>query len=138
MRILLGIAAAAVALLAVACDGEETWRGPGADLREVEGDAHCDWESVRFLAVTDDFWSQIGIEPPATAYTFFARDPDDLLVYMAAAFTRLDALPADAIDTGYRNGRRTLYVSPSDPYTAVYVHSPSHIEAWPRFDGGCD
>jgi hypothetical protein len=58
-----------------------------------------------------------------------AYDPETLQgVYAGDA-----ELPADAVDTGYRQGARRLFREAGD--AAVYVVSPQRVERWPRVIG---
>ena len=58
-----------------------------------------------------------------------AYDPQRLL----GSFEVDASLPADAVDTGYRQGHRQLFLAPDDRY--VYVVSPLRVERWPRVKG---
>ncbi|HEY4188948.1 MAG TPA: hypothetical protein VGM28_00875 [Candidatus Limnocylindrales bacterium] len=52
---------------------------------------------------------------------------------LASPFDLDAALPADAIDTGFRQGTRLLFRAADD--SAVYVLSPLRFERWPRVKG---
>lgn len=46
-------------------------------------------------------------------------------------------LPADAVDSGYREGARELWTSPAMGKDAVFIVSPEVVQRWPRWNGGC-
>jgi hypothetical protein len=49
-------------------------------------------------------------------------------------------LPDDAVDTGWRDGDRGLWVDASvDQFGPlnIYIVSDNGVERWPRFDGDC-
>jgi hypothetical protein len=58
-----------------------------------------------------------------------AYDPQRLL----GTFEVDASLPADVVDTGYRQGHRELFLAPDNRY--VYVVSPLRVERWPRVKG---
>ena len=96
-----------------AADGN---RVPTAVINSAPGPEHCGWETVTFL-------------------TFDGRgyisDPDDVLggSGFVAPFDADAALPPDAVDTGYRQAGRRLWLS-SDGLIA-FVVTDDAVEAWP-------
>ena len=91
------------------------------DVRAWEGPEHCDWDEMTFLYLDSD---------DEHAYV---RNPDaELLEDFFTEDYRSDvALPADAVDTGYRRDGNTLWLSANR--ARVYVgDDPKAVEAWPR------
>ena len=82
----------------------------------MPGAEHCSWESATFLSIDG-----VG----------YVADPDGVL-WNEAAVGEFDAdatLPADAVDTGYRNGPEQLWLG-ADSATAFMV-TGEQVEAWP-------
>ncbi|GGT22912.1 hypothetical protein [Streptomyces chromofuscus] len=96
-------------------------RVPFAELHTIEGDAHCDWQSVTFL------------QTPRGTY---ARDPEGALPATAliAPYVADTRLPAEARDTGRHDGERHLWLTGDT--SAVYVRTPGGVESWPRVTPG--
>jgi hypothetical protein len=61
------------------------------------------------------------------------RDPSGVygIAELVDGFRAMDELPSDATDTGYRQGERELWLSPSDP-DAVFIRAAGSVERWPR------
>ncbi|MFC8427850.1 hypothetical protein [Streptomyces sp. NPDC057253] len=97
--------------------GIEIWtdragrRVPSAEVSSHAGDDHCGWQRVHFLELDG----------------MYARDPEGVLTGGYADDVRL---PADARDTGYRYGKRELWLA--DDRRTAYVRTPDGVEAWPR------
>ncbi len=104
-------------------DGQREWRqaSSGAVLLEIPGNAHCAWQSIRFLDLVRDG------EPRQ-----YVRDPLSLLPAGSLVTTlgRAVSLPREATFTGYRSGELELWLTPDD--AAAYVVSPTGVERWPR------
>jgi hypothetical protein len=77
---------------------------------------HCGWESVTFLTFDDQR---------------YVSDPDDALGGrgFVSPFDADGALPSDAVDTGYAQGDRHLWVSTDR--TIAYVVTGDAVEVWP-------
>ena len=91
-------------------------RVPTSVIRSMPGAEHCSWESATFLSIDG-----VG----------YVADPDGVL-WNEAAVGEFDAdatLPADAVDTGYRNGPEQLWLG-ADSATAFMV-TGEQVEAWP-------
>lgn len=91
-------------------------RVPTSVIVSVPGPEHCDWETVTFLAFDGQH---------------YMSDPDDVLGGRGF-ITPFDAdgvLPSNAIDTGYRQDDRRLWLS-SDRSVA-YVVTGGAVEVWP-------
>ena len=104
-------------------DGSTIWIDAGG--RRVRADrifsrpgpGHCGWEGITFLYLDDKL---------------YLRDPRGLLADQTARpFRVLDALPADAVDTGLRTPKLHLFTVPDE--RVVYVRrSDGTIERWGR------
>ena len=94
-------------------------------ISESVGPSHCDWQSVRLLAID---WG------------IYFKDIDGIFPVSEATESRpaqerfefVTTLPASAIDTGYRSGARELWLSGNPADVAVYVVDGDVIERWPR------
>lgn len=99
-------------------------------LAERPGPEHCGWERARVLISG----IPLGVLYTGTTDSIeFVRDPEGVfdVPEFVDGFAILDELPADAIDTNYRQGERELWLSPSDPQ-AAYLKSPVSVERWPQ------
>ena len=70
----------------------------------------------------------------------FIQDPDGQIPpeALSSPYQVRAHLPSDASWTGYRQGSRRLWISPSDTL-AIYVVTPGRVERWPLQTGnfGC-
>ena len=80
------------------------------------GDDHCGQESATFLFVEG---------------ALYVADPRGVLGDIGAAtdFDDDASMPADAIDSGYRQEDRQLWLSPDD--SIAYLVTDDRVEAWP-------
>jgi hypothetical protein len=99
-------------------------------LYERTGPDHCGWQDTRVLVTGDPLGTRF---QPFTNDVEYVRDPDGLYSDrgFVEGFARLDSLPPDAVDTGFRLRDRELWTSPSDP-DAIYINSANGVERWPR------
>jgi hypothetical protein len=98
-------------------------------LAERPGPAVCGWENTRVIISG----LPLGVPYTGTVDSVeFVRDPggDYGVDEFVTGFLILDELPADAIDTNYRQADRALWLSPSDP-AAVYLAGSGGVERWP-------
>ncbi|MBA3779530.1 MAG: hypothetical protein H0X16_09585 [Chloroflexi bacterium] len=94
------------------------------------GPAHCGWESSASLDVGDPLGAEID---PFRGLREYVRDPRGIFVdRVVRPYDGGAQLPSDAVDTGYRNGRLQLWVSPSDAGNAIYILNGDVVELWPR------
>ncbi len=105
-------------------------------LAERTGPEHCGWEDSRVIITGDPFGVRYTDDSTSIEYV---RDPNG--VYDSPAFVEgfqiLGSLPEAAVDTGYRQGGRELWISSEDT-DAVFVRSQDSVERWPRGDvPGC-
>ena len=65
-------------------------------------------------------------------YRIFVRDPQNVLgdPQVSAAFDDDGELPADAVDTGYRQAEAELWMRPNDD-AFVYLVFADRVERWP-------
>ena len=91
------------------------------DVSAWEGPEHCDWEEMTFLYLNSDLEHA------------YVRNPDAELIedFFSEDYRADIALPADAVDTGYRRGGETLWLS-ADGARAYVGDDPKAVEAWPR------
>jgi hypothetical protein len=99
-------------------------------LFERTGSAHCYQEDTRVLVTGDPLGSRYTDTSDSIEYV---RDPNQSYGQeeLSNGFAELDALPADAIDTGFRLLDRELWTSPDDP-DAIYIRDAEGAERWPR------
>ena len=115
-------------------DGREVTH---SELAVAAGPEHCDWQEATFL-------SGYGLDAPRdSAGRLWARDPGGVLEHFPKAKAEFQAqavLPADAVDTGYRQGHVEVWTAPSDAAEYVYLVNgadPGDVERWVRGGGGC-
>ncbi len=91
-------------------------RVPTSVITSARGPEHCNWETVTFLTLDGEG---------------YISDPEDVLGGrgFVTSFDADAALPPDALDTGYRQDNRRLWLS-SDRLIA-YVVTDDAVEAWP-------
>lgn len=108
--------------------GYQIWTGPDglpaltSDIVSYPGPEHCDWQGMTFLSLDD-------------RQTFVRDPPPELRQSVDGTFVASMALPADAVDTGYRRNDDRLWLSPAGD--RAYVGRPDDVEAWPRARLGC-
>ena len=115
-------------------DGREVTH---SELTVAAGPEHCDWQEAAFL-------SGYGLEAPRDSDgRLWTRDPQGVLEHFPRAeadFRAHAVLPADAVDTGYRQGHVELWTAPSDAAAYVYLVNAADrddVERWVRGGGGC-
>ena len=110
--------------------GYEVWTDadgqvvPTRRLEVFRGAEHCDWQDMTFLSLGR--WDD---QVPT-----FVRDPDPdpyLREYLAEPYQAHTALPAKAIESGYRHGKDRLWLAP-DQSRAYVGAAPDDVEMWPR------
>ncbi|MFG2521341.1 hypothetical protein [Streptomyces sp. NPDC048527] len=89
---------------------------PASEIFSATGPEHCDWQSAEFLHLGDRQY----LRDPGHAL------PRELLHSSYAPRTRL---PEGATDTGYRDGRRQLWLSVDK--SDAYVRTGDGVERWP-------
>ena len=91
-------------------------RVPISVISSARGPEHCGWESATFLSL-----GEMG----------YISDPDGVLggAGFVAPFDSDAELPADAIDSGYRRGGRSLWLSKDRSIAFIVVDDA--VEAWP-------
>ncbi|MER7199635.1 hypothetical protein CG723_35045 [Streptomyces sp. CB01635] len=89
---------------------------PASEIFSTAGPEHCDWQSAEFLHLGD---------------RQYLRDPEHSLPreLLHSSYGPKTRLPQEAMDTGYRDGRRQLWLS-ADKLDA-YVRTGSVVERWP-------
>ena len=99
-------------------------------LAERPGPDHCGWEESRVIITGDPFGTRY---TNAATDVEYVRDPNG--VYGVAEFVEGFAvsavLPGNAVDTGYRQDGRELWLAPSDP-DAILIRDGDNVERWPR------
>ncbi|WP_137292925.1 hypothetical protein [Nocardioides dongxiaopingii] len=91
------------------------------------GPEHCGWQPMTFLALDD------GRRTEAS----YVREPiPELEPYVAVPYRARTALPADAVDTGWQRAGDHLWLSADRD--VAYVGAGDRVEAWPRFETGCE
>jgi hypothetical protein len=89
---------------------------PTTTIESYRGPAHCDWQSMTFLALGD---------------AVYVRDPQpELAAYFAEPYRTGTDLPNTAIDTGFHRDGKHLWLSPDKQL--AFVGTKSNVEAWPR------
>jgi hypothetical protein len=97
--------------------GDRTGRpAPASEIFSTAGPEHCDWQSAEFLHLGD---------------RQYLRDPEHSLPreLLHSSYAPKTRLPDGATDTGYRDGRRQLWLS-ADKLDA-YARTGSAVERWP-------
>jgi hypothetical protein len=92
------------------------------------GPAHCSWESMTFLILDEGTGRR--------SRSYIENPNKELRDYIAAPYLRNVPLPDDARDTGWQRNGRHLWLSTDGRY--AYVGTVTSVDAWPRFDSGCD
>lgn len=110
---------------------------PHAELAVFPAPEHCGWQEAIYLSGTGLY------APRDQDGRLWSRDPKGVLQHFPRAqleFRSPAVLPADAADTGYRQGAVELWVAPSDEARYVYVvngEDRDDVERWVRGGGGC-
>jgi len=110
--------------------GYRLWRdrhgdpAPVSRIYSAPGPEHCDWQSMEFLFIGDE-------------KDVFVHEPTrELGRFIGAPYREDVRLPADAVDTGYERDGRHAWLAADGRY--AYVGTRAQVDAWPRFDAGCD
>jgi hypothetical protein len=105
-------------------EGRTVWAHPdGRILTDIVGPAHCDWQTMRILHLTED----------GELVAQYIRDPENVLPRSVLLDTYAEGVdvPTDASSSGYRNRDQELWFTQSD--TALYVvDSSGRAERWPK------
>ena len=129
---------------------------PASWMSETPGPGHCGWESATFLRWDDHTY----VRDPERVFPrehFIVREQAEQLGWLGVqhllgdvtdstqprqpvptlsepprflTFAILDALPADAVETGLTRGDTSLWRSPDGGY--LYTQRGDHIERWPE------
>ena len=77
------------------------------------GPEHCGWELAEIITVVDDYASPVIVSGSVHRGTVYWWDPSDVIPTLDAARTiSASELPAEASDTGFRQGAVELWVAP--------------------------
>ncbi|MFF2166176.1 hypothetical protein ACFVWP_36605 [Streptomyces sp. NPDC058175] len=89
---------------------------PASEIFSASGPEHCDWQSAEFLHLGD---------------RQYLRDPEHALPreLLHSSYAPRTRLPDGATDTGYRDGRRRLWLSADR--SDAYVRAGGVVERWP-------
>lgn len=90
-------------------------RAPTSTISSQQGAEHCGWETVTYL----NFMERYYISDPRAA----------LSAPLVIPFSDDAALPADAVDTGFRRDGAELWIS--NDATVAYLVKDDRVEAWP-------
>jgi hypothetical protein len=103
----------------------QVWAHPDGSIRSSRmGSGHCGWQSVRALRLHREGQDE------------YVRDPmQSLGDVLSVAYAEGFALPADALDTGFRWDGHELWEAP-DGHAAFVVRPDGVVERWPRMSGG--
>ncbi len=118
--------AVVLAATAIGCaPSYEVWSSSTVRVTVEPGSSQCDMQSLQFIR-----WD-------GKAYV---RDPEGIVPVgvREGAFEDAVSLPADANDTGLRNGDRSIWEAGDQ--TALYVVKDQLAERWPEVERGygCD
>ncbi len=94
---------------------------PTRVLAVTRGPEHCDWQEMTFL--------RLGGDSPR-GRTFVGAPVPSLSDYLAEPYRARTALPADAVDTGYRHGEDRLWLAP-DRARAYVGANREEVALWP-------
>jgi len=115
-------------------DGREVLH---SEMTVASGPEHCNWQEAVYLGGS-------GLEAPRDQDgALWTRDPKGVLEHFPRArqeFSSPAVLPADAVDTRYRQGAVELWIAPSDQARYAYfvnADDRTDIERWVRGGGGC-
>lgn len=89
---------------------------PASEIFSAAGPEHCDWQSAEFLHLGD---------------RQFVRDPEQAVPreLLHSSYAPKSRLPDGVTDTGYRDGRRRLWLSADG--SDAYVRTGGGVERWP-------
>ena len=98
-------------------------------LTDRSGPAHCGYESARVIVAGAPIGTPF-TEPADSVQ--YVRDPDGAFgVPRLTVGLQLDTvLPAEAVDTGFRQAETELWVVPDDP-RFIYLKNGNRAERWP-------
>lgn len=99
-------------------------------LAERTGPEHCDWETARVLITGNPLGSRYFDSESDVEYVFDPNGAYGVPEFIDGLQIR-DSLPSDAVDTGFRQGDRELWISPEDPH-AIYLRTGAGVERWPE------
>ena len=85
------------------------------------GPAHCDWQDMTFLSIDGG-----DLE---SGQTYVSHPDPELEDYFAEAYVAAQALPPDAVDSGYSLAGGHLWFSPDRQ--RAYVGQPQEVARWP-------
>jgi hypothetical protein len=95
-----------------ASDGNRT---PTSIISSLRGAEHCGWESVTYLLYQE---------------RQYISDPDGVMdVEFVVPFDADAELPSDAVDTGFSQEERSLWLSADE--SVAYLVSEARVETWP-------
>ncbi len=99
-------------------------------IADFPGPAHCGWQSARVIVTGIPVGARYSDDRNSATYV---RDPGDVFgdASTAAGFDPDAALPARAVDTGFREGGTALWVDENDE-SVIYLVTATSIERWPR------
>jgi hypothetical protein len=101
----------------------------GQELNSIAGPDHCQWQSAVMMHLG---WPLGTVSQTSAEIRQLIRDPTGVIDRgLRDKLALAIDLPADAQDTGYRNGELELWLSPSNP-DAAYLRVGSDVERWPR------
>lgn len=118
------------------------WQRNGTEVSFMVADSHrgaaeCGQQDVHYLTLGWLGETTSGPRKPRQ----FIRDPDDSLNFgMAEGFAADVKVPADAVDTGLRNGGLALWTSRAGDRVFLVGSGPGAGEQWPAapYAVGCD
>jgi hypothetical protein len=98
-------------------------------MAERTGPEHCDFQSALVIITGVPFGSRY---TNATNDREYVRDPENVFgdFLTSIGFDPDADLPADAVDSGLREGDRELWVVPADDST-IYLVTGTTVESWP-------
>lgn len=112
-----------------------TWTTRGGCLVRIDvladrpGADHCDWDEARSIITGKPLGTTYSSSSDSQQYV---RDPEGVygMPELTEAFDPSANLPADAVDTGYRQGDTELWTVPDDP-SFIYLRTGRSVERWP-------
>ena len=95
-------------------------------IADRRGPDHCEYQSAQVIVTGSPLGARYTNDGDDIEYV---RDPNDVFG-LAETFDPAAALPADAVDTGFRSEVTELWVVPGDD-TSIYLVEADHVERWP-------